>query len=65
VFAAWVTGGYRTFVAARSGGVWAGAYASPSSATRLQFVVGLVPKAGKATALIVSLGSRLYATTES
>jgi hypothetical protein len=31
----------------------------------LQFVVGLVPRGGKATALTVSFGSRLYATTES
>jgi hypothetical protein len=65
VYAAWTTGGGRTFVAARAGGVWSGAYASPSSATRLQFVAGLVPRGGKATALIVSFGSRLYATTES
>jgi hypothetical protein len=65
VFAAWTTGSYRTFVAARAGAVWSGAYASPSSATRMQFVVGLVPRSGKATALTVSFGSRLYATTES
>jgi hypothetical protein len=65
VFAGWTTGAYRSFVAVRSGGVWTGAYASPSSATRLQFLVGMVPRAGKANALIVSVGSRLYATAES
>jgi hypothetical protein len=65
VFAAWTTGNNRAFVAARAGRVWSGAYASPSSATRLQFVVGLVPRSGKTTALTVSFGSRLYATTES
>src|SRR4051794_24007464 len=58
VFAAWTTGGSRTFVAVRSGTAWSGGYASPASATRLQFVVALVPRGGKATALTVSFGSR-------
>jgi hypothetical protein len=31
---------------------------------RFQFLVGLAPSAGKATALNVSITSRLYATTE-
>ena len=65
VFAAWTTWGSRTFVAERSGGTLTGAYASPATATRLQFVTGLVPSNGKATALTISFGSRLYATTAS
>ena len=46
------------------GGVWTGAYASPANLPRPQILVGLVPRAGKATALNVSVTSRLYATTE-
>jgi hypothetical protein len=65
VFTAWTTGSMRSFVAVRSGGTWTGTYASPSSATRFQILAGLVPRAGKATALTISFGSRLYATTES
>jgi hypothetical protein len=51
-------------VAKRVGTTWTGAYASPSSATREQILVGLTPRAGLATALIISFGSRLYATNE-
>jgi hypothetical protein len=65
VFAAWTTTSNRTFVAVRSGGTWTGAAASPAGAARLQFVTGLVPRNGKATALTISFGARLYATTES
>jgi hypothetical protein len=65
VFAAWTTTSNRTFVAVRSGGTWTGAAASPAGAGRLQFVTGLVPRNGKATALTISFGARLYATTES
>jgi hypothetical protein len=54
----------RAFVAERVGTTWTGAYASPASATRLQFLQGVAPRGGKATAVILSLGSRLYATTE-
>jgi hypothetical protein len=55
---------FRAFVAKRVGTTWTGTYASPASATRLQFLQGVAPKAGKATAVILSLRSRLYATTE-
>jgi hypothetical protein len=55
---------FRTFVAKRVGATWTGAYASPASATRLQFLQGVAPRGGEATAVILSLGSRLYATTE-
>jgi hypothetical protein len=54
---------HRAFVAARVGSAWTGTYASPAT-TRFQFLQGVAPKSGKATAVIVSLGSRLYATTE-
>jgi hypothetical protein len=64
VFAGWTATVNRTFVAARVGGVWSGAYASPAGLPRHQFLVGLVPRAGKATALNISDTSRLYATTE-
>ncbi len=55
---------FRAFVARRVGSTWTGAYASPASATRLQFLQGVAPKGGKATAVILSNGSRLYATKE-
>ncbi len=55
---------FRAFVAERVGSTWTGAYASPSSATRLQFLQGVAPRSGKTTAVIVSFRSRLYATTE-
>jgi hypothetical protein len=64
VYAGWTATVNRAFVAARVGGVWTGAYASPSNLPRPQLLVGLVPRAGKATALNVSVTSRLYATTE-
>jgi hypothetical protein len=64
VYAGWTATVNRAFVAARSGGVWTGAYASPANLPRSQFLVGLVPRAGKATALNISFSSRLYATTE-
>jgi hypothetical protein len=64
VFVGWTTTVNRTFVAARVGGVWSGAFASPAGVPRHQFLVGLVPRAGKATALNVSVTSRLYATAE-
>jgi hypothetical protein len=64
VYAGWTATVNRTFVAARVGGVWTGAYASPAGVPRFQFLVGLVPRAGKATALNISVTSRLYATTE-
>jgi hypothetical protein len=56
---------FRAFVAERVGASWTGAYASPSSATRLQFLQGVARRSGTATAVIISLRSRLYATTES
>jgi hypothetical protein len=55
---------FRAFVARRVGSTWTGTYASPASATRLQFLQGVAPRGGKATAVILSLGSRLYATSE-
>jgi hypothetical protein len=55
---------FRAFVAERVGSTWTGTYASPSSATRLQFLQGVAPSSGRTTAVIVSFGSRLYATTE-
>jgi hypothetical protein len=55
---------FRAFVAERVGAAWTGAYASPSSATRDQFLQGVAPRGGTATAVILSLRSRLYATTE-
>jgi hypothetical protein len=64
VFAGWITTVNRTFVAARAGGVWSGAYASPAGLPRPQLLVGLAPNAGKATALNISITSRLYATNE-
>jgi hypothetical protein len=64
VYAGWTATVNRAFVAARVGGVWTGAYASPANLPRPQLLVGLAPSAGKATALIISFTSRLYATTE-
>jgi hypothetical protein len=55
---------FRAFVAKRVGSTWTGTYASPASATRLQLLQGVAPKGGKATAVILSNGSRLYATNE-
>jgi hypothetical protein len=54
----------RAFVAKRVGGSWTGAFASPTSATRLQLLQGVAPTGGNATAVILSFGSRLYATNE-
>jgi hypothetical protein len=64
VYGGWTAAVNRTFVAARVGGVWDGAFASPAGVPRFQFLVGLAPRAGKATALNISMTSRLYATTE-
>jgi hypothetical protein len=64
VYAGWTATVNRAFVAARVGGVWTGAFASPANLPRFQFLVGLAPSAGKVTALNISVGSRLYATTE-
>jgi hypothetical protein len=55
---------FRAFVAERVGSTWTGTYASPASATRLQFLQGVVPRSGRTTAVILSFRSRLYATTE-
>jgi hypothetical protein len=55
---------FRAFVAKRVGATWTGTYASPASATQLQFLQGVAAKGGKATAVILSMGSRLYATKE-
>jgi hypothetical protein len=64
VYGGWTAAVNRAFVAARVGGVWDGAFASPANLPRFQFLVGLVPRGGKATALNVSVTSRLYAATE-
>jgi hypothetical protein len=68
VFVGWTTppagGPARAFVAKRVGGSWTGGYASPAAATAPQFLQGVAPRGGKATAVILSLGSRLYATSE-
>ena len=54
----------RAFVAERVGTTWTGATASPAGVTRLQLLQGVSAVGGVATATILSLGSRLYATTE-
>jgi hypothetical protein len=54
----------RAFVAERVGTSWTGATASPAGVTRLQLLQGVSATGGVATATILSLGSRLYATTE-
>jgi hypothetical protein len=54
----------RAFVAERVGTSWTGATASPAGVTRLQLLQGVSAAGGVATATILSLGSRLYATTE-
>jgi hypothetical protein len=54
----------RAFVAERVGSTWTGTFASPSSATRTQVLAGVAPRGGLATAVILSLGSRVYATNE-
>jgi hypothetical protein len=66
VFVGWSTppSPARAFVAKRVGGSWTGAFASPAAATALQFLQGIAPRGGKATAVILSFGSRLYATKE-
>jgi hypothetical protein len=64
VYAGWTATVNQAFVATRVGGVWSGAYASPAGLPRHQFLVGLAPRAGKATALNISVTSRLYATAE-
>jgi hypothetical protein len=64
VFVGWTTTVNRTLVAVRIRGVWIGVYASPAGQAGRQFLVGLAPRVGKATALNVGLTSRLYATAE-
>jgi hypothetical protein len=63
----WTTEGRRSraFVAERNGSVWSGQFASPAGTTRDQYLVGLVAEAGSVTAVVASIGLRLYATTES
>jgi hypothetical protein len=51
VYGGWTATVNRTFVAARVGGVWDGAYASPAGVPRFQFLVGLAPRAGKSNVL--------------
>jgi hypothetical protein len=58
------TASLRAFVAKRVGSSWTGTYGSPAAATLPQVLQGVAPKGGKATAVILSLGSRLYATSE-
>ena len=53
------------FVAERVGTTWSGRVASPAGVTRLQLLQGVAATGGTATATILSLGSRLYAVTES
>ena len=60
----WTTPSDRAFVAERVGTSWTGTSASPSGTPRLQFLQGVAPRSGTATAVILSFGSRLYATTE-
>jgi hypothetical protein len=65
VVVGWTTPGpFRAFVAERVGTTWTGATASPAGVTRLQLLQGVSAAGGVATATILSLGSRLYATTE-
>jgi hypothetical protein len=67
LFVGWTAGGSprpRAFVAKRVGSTWTGNYASPTSATRTQVLAGVAPNGGLATAVILSFGSRLYATNE-
>ncbi|HEU4896107.1 MAG TPA: hypothetical protein VFX88_00890, partial [Actinomycetota bacterium] len=65
VVVGWTTPGpFRAFVAERVGTTWTGATASPAGVTRLQLLQGVSAVGGVATATILSLGSRLYATTE-
>jgi hypothetical protein len=65
VVVGWTTPGpFRAFVAERVGTTWTGATASPAGVTRLQLLQGVSAVGGVATATIVSLGSRRYATTE-
>ena len=55
---------FAAFVAERVGTTWSGATASPAGVTRLQLLQGVSAAGGTATATILSLGSRLYAATE-
>jgi hypothetical protein len=66
VFVGWTTGTSprpRAFVAKRVGTTWTGTFASPVAA-RTQVLAGVAPAGGLATAVILSLGSRIYATNE-
>jgi hypothetical protein len=65
VVVGWTTPGpFRAFVAERVGTTWTGATASPAGVTRLQLLMGVAASGGTATATILSLGSRLYAASE-
>jgi hypothetical protein len=66
VYAAWTVAAVpaRTFVAERVGGAWTGARASPI-VPRDQVLLGIAPVDGSATAINLSITSRLYATNES
>lgn len=65
VVVGWTTPGpFRAFVAERVGTTWSGATASPAGVTRLQLLQGVSAVGGVATAAILSVGSRLYAATE-
>jgi hypothetical protein len=55
---------FRAFVAERTGTTWSGKVASPAGVTRLQLLTGVSARGGTADASILSLGSRLYAVTE-
>jgi len=55
---------FRAFVAERTGTTWSGKVASPAGVTRLQLLTGVAARGGTADASILSLGSRLYAVTE-
>jgi len=55
---------FRAFVAERVGTTWSGKVASPAGVTRLRLLTGVSARGGTAGASILSLGSRLYAATE-
>jgi hypothetical protein len=64
VVVGWTTTGYQAFVAERVGTSWAGRVASPAGTPNIQSLVGVAANGGNATATVVSIGSRLYAVTE-
>ena len=51
-------------MAERVGTSWSGRVASPAGVTRYQLLTGVAASGGTATATVLSLGSRLYAVTE-